>query len=113
MSGDPVRATLPDLVAQFLDAANELRWRLSDTPNPTTEFESGECRHDAEIGCSWRCERRTGADRALTHDEVRAFVREKVGVAAFEYLDGFGQDAASIDVNELIEALRREQNLRA
>lgn len=97
---------LSSLVAQFLCLSEELRWRLSDTPNPLTEDQCGECRHDETVGCSWRCVRRNVAP--LPHDEVRSFIRDQVGTAAFCYLDGKGEYASAIDIDLLIDALLAE-----
>lgn len=104
---------LSQLVNVFLDAANELRWRLSNTPNPHIEFEDGSCRHAEDVGCSWRCVRRTGGGHTPSIEEIRAFIRERLGVAAFCYLDGYGNDANSIDIAPLIEALKAEIRIGA
>lgn len=87
---------LPELLSRFLDAGDELRWRLSGEPNAAIEDQSGNCVHRESIGCSWRCVRRTGANRTATQSEIVAEIHRKVGPMLFAALDGYGDDITTV-----------------
>lgn len=94
MSDEPDVALMPlgALMARFIDAANELRYRVTGMPNPRYEHEDGSCRHSAE-GHSWRC---NGSAEQISDETVRLIVRRSVGPAAFSLLDGDGEDITRI-----------------
>jgi hypothetical protein len=104
----PPAMMLPHLIARFIDLGNELRWRVDGTPNPLYEDEGGRCLHDADGGCSWRCVRRTKAERRATDAEVRDFIRERVGPALWTVLDGWGEDIQHVATVEEVNEVRDE-----
>lgn len=88
---------LMPLLDRFIADANELRYRVMDMPNPLNENEADECVHNTTLGCSWRCPVRTGINRQVTKEEIRAEILRFVGPALFAVLDGFGEDVTRIE----------------
>lgn len=96
MSQEFANQPLGRLLDCFIADANELRYRVMDMPNPSSENEAGECIHNADFGCSWRCPLRL-ADRPPTKEEIRAEILARVGPALFAVLDGCGECVTRIE----------------
>ena len=104
----PPMTSLASLLERFTGDANELRHRLMNLPNPFTENEAGECRHDPEAGCSWRCP--NNLNHQPTTEEIRSEIRRSVGAALFSALDA--ADGDELEMKRWIDGASYEALLR-
>lgn len=101
--------TLGDLLGDFVERANELRYRVMDMPNPMYEDENGSCLHSEEYGCSWRCPHHDFGPKSIpTKEDIRTEIRARIGAALFAVLDGYGEEVTRIEAVLLPIDLREE-----